>query len=225
MWYNYINFYLRRVIFTDGNAKKIKINAGTVLRWTVYLICLIIIGSLIFRQASTATPGELKNHIIKSASVQRAHIETGGDLAIYQINVRNAFAIGDALYIDSVYYIEDAENLHITLRCKNNRIDRSTLGYWLKVSYIDENENEDEDLSNEVYADIAGYFPKDTKRYNYLVMSFDDVKIDYRNSKVELFVFRNTDGVLTEEDAIARFTIFDINMPKSKIQAKKFDLD
>ena len=70
-------------------------------------------------------------------------------------------------------------------------------------------------------------FGKDTGRYRYFTASFEDVKIDYAKTKVELFVLKNRsdfNGLALDDDHIARFTVFDVNMPKTKIPAKKFKL-
>ena len=220
---------------TVYDEKKKKFYIGSVLKWTVYIVCIFILATVIFRLITTGEPKELKNYIIKSGSVQRAYAEHKDALLIYSISVRNPFAVGDTFFLDNVYYIENAGNFQLTLRSKNSRTEkteRENFGYWLKVSKINtentenpENEYDISDISEPVY---AGYFEKNTARYNYLVMSFDNVEIDYANTKIELYIIGRTRDVYTEEDAIedaiARFTIFDVNTPKSKVQAKIFDL-
>ena len=69
-------------------------------------------------------------------------------------------------------------------------------------------------------------FGKDTGRYRYFVYSFSGVEIDYANSTVELYIFLADEEYFPDEEyAVARFAIFDINMPKEKISAKNFDWD
>lgn len=258
----------REVIHDDEGNKKS--GAGRIIRWIIYSVCIFLITIVIFRVISTGTPGELQNYIIKSESVEKAYSEFKDELLIYKISMRNTFAVGDAFYIDSVYYIEDAENLQLTLRFKTNRSDRFGELYpefsdssefpfklYLKVSYTNtninagsetdiESEEEKQEETDEETFDLTGAnwkydvfetgdeqaFGKVTDKYRYFVVSFDGVKIDYANTKVELYLFidglnnpgENDDFAKVAGKALAQMTVFDINTPKSKVQAKKFDL-
>jgi len=164
--------------------------------------------------------------------------------------------MGDALFVDNIYYLESAENLQLTLRCKNSKIglmyldhlgtvgivdsadsEMSPFKFYLKVSSVntDADAKIDETDENNTSPDYIlletvneSSFGKDKDRYRYFVLSFDDVKIEYAKSKVELYVLKySIDGetVFDENESVGRFTLFDINMPKTKIQAKKFKLD
>ena len=201
---------------------------------------------MLFRFISTGTPGELKNYIIKSDSIQKTHNRLKDDFIIYKINIRDGFAVGDSFFVDNVYYLESAENFQLTLRGKTTKINQILelipeipdsaypFTFYLKVSATDTG-SDLSDLSdiNEtgweyVVLETAGEkaFGEDTDRYKYFVVSFDHVKIDYANTKVELYMFAKDSGpagefMFVEENALARFTIFDINMRKSQVKAKK----
>ena len=124
---------------------------------------------------------------------------------------------------------------------KDSNNPAAPLKTYLKLSEIaDINETDITDITEEtditdettdyIVLETAGAaaFGKSEDRYKYFVFSFDGVKIDYAGTKVEFYVFydNNRDEVMFDEnEAVARFTIFDINMPKSKLQAKKFMSD
>ena len=180
---------------------------------------------------STGLPKELKNYIIKSDKIEKAYKNLKDDFKMYKIDIRGAFSMGDALFVDNVYYLESVENLQLTMRCKNSRIaninsDLNSLiplfRYYLKVSL-------DVDTDYIMLEPVnQSAFGKETDRYRYFVLSFDDVKIEYAKTKVELYVFMNDsddEAAFDEDDYKARFTLFDVNMPKTKLQAKKFKLD
>jgi len=215
-------------------------------RWfkrIVYLMCILILLIVVFRLISTGDPKELKNYIAKNEKIERAYANLKDDFVMYRIDIRNAFALGDALFADKIYYLESAENLQLTVRCKNNRMadinsDLNSLipffKYYLKVSVVDNDiaaDEIDEYGANSDYVFLEAdqtAFGKDTDRYRYFVLSFDDVKIDYAKTKVELYMCGNGadfDAQILEDEYIARFTLFDINMPKTKMQVKKFKLN
>jgi len=154
-----------------------------------------------------------------------------------------------------VYYLENAENLQITLRCKNSALaemrlenlgaageinsEKPLFKFYLRTSVkisesTDGEESEGELEDDRVYdvLSVSGtakeeIFGKDGDRYRYYALSFGEVIIDYANTKLELFIMRNSpDGEpeFDEDDFLARFTLFDVNMPKTKIPAKKFGL-
>lgn len=214
----------------------------------MYSVCLLIIAVVIFRMVSTGEPGELKNYIIKSDKIEKAYKELKENFKMYQIKIRDTFAMGDALFVDNIYYLESAENMQLTLRFKNSRLEEmfgyspdgdnaissrpSFFRYYLKVSSVNPNAG-DIESSNYILDYVIletvneNSFGKDTDRYSYYVLSFDDVKIEYATTKVELYVVKNNivgETVFDEDDYSARFTLFDVNMPKTKVQAKKFDL-
>jgi len=201
---------------------KKKFGVGSVLKWIVYSVCIFFAATLIFRLISTKTPGELKNYIIKTESVNAAYAKQKNELAIYKIDVRNSFALGDALYIESAYYIEDAENLQITLRFNNARLPQlSGDSPFLPLLSVGMAEDEPEQTEHKDIHTTG----KTTDRYRYFVYSFEGVKIDYAKSIVELFIFLEGEENYPDADyAAAKFMIFNINMPKSKVKTKIFDL-
>jgi hypothetical protein len=228
-----------------------------ILKWTIYLVCILVLAIVIYRVISTGLPKELDNYIIKSPKIEESYKNLKDDFKIYQIIVRGTFAMGDALFIEKAYYLENAENLQITLRCKNLLLAQlilSELGIvgdqtrsnnptvplktYLKLSEIadiDKADKTEETAEDNIVSDYivletvsATAFGKSDDRYKYFVLSFDGVKIDYENSKVEFYVFYDNNRgevVFDEDESIARFTIFDVNMSKTKLQAKKFKLD
>ena len=219
-----------------------------IFKWIVYSVALVIIGIVAARLIATSTPGELKNYIISSNKIERAYnisVDAKDEFKIYQIKLRSPFGLGDNLFINNVYYLENAENLQLTLRCKNSRFENlsgSFFKVYLKVTDtsgvfeidVETGElNEAPENASKAWHSVIletvnqDIFGKNSNRYMYFVYSFDDVKINYADTKVELYVFDNSSGDITEFDedkALARFTLFDVNMPKLKINAKKFKL-
>ena len=219
----------------------------TCFKWIVYAVAVLIIIVVIYRLIDTGMPKDLKNYLVKSDKIEIAYNNLKDDFKIYKIDVRNAFSLGDALFVDNIYYLESVENFQLTLRCKNSKLElmfednpNYPFRYYLKVSLVNndaqhpeniqniENENTEEDnyILDYVILEPVGEntFGKEG-RYRYFILSFDDVKIAYAKTKVELYVARNKpDGnpEFDEDDYVGRFTLFDINMPKNKIQAKKF---
>jgi len=205
----------------DPDGAKNKFGAGSVLKWIIYSVCIFIAASVIFRLITTGPPGELKNYIIKSESVAGAYAKSGNDLIIYKIDVRSSFALGDALFIDNVYYIEAAENLQLTLRLKTSRFPdlkgETPFRPLLTLGLDDEREV--------IRPSVCYPTGKPENKYRYFSYSFDGVKINYAKSILELFIFlENEENFPDEEYAAAKFMIFNINMPKSKVPAKNFDL-
>ena len=232
-----------------------------VMRWTVYSLCILIMIVVAYRLISTGTPKELKNYIAKSPEITEKYKSLKDDFKIYKIDVRTPFALGDALYIVSAYYLESSENLQVILRCKNEKFAQlilSSLGVagnidenhdnptapfktWLKVSAnvnINSDENETKEENKEPAPDYViieplklkeNTFGKTGERYKYFIYSFGGVQIDYANSKVELYVFydnhNQSEVIFDENEALTRFTVFDVNMPKTRIPAKDFKLD
>lgn len=229
---------------------------GQWFRWIVYAVCIFIVAIAVFRLISTADPKELKNYIIESEKIEKAYTDLKEDFKIYRIDIRDSFSMGDALFVNNLYYLESVENLQITLRCKNSRF-QDLLGSFNKANSIhpfktylkvsadiadiaDGNDKNDEtkestESEDEISQDYIilepvneSAFSKDTDRYRYFVYSFDSVQINYAKTKVELYVFENSPdsvALFDEEEYLARFTLFDVNMPKTRIQAKKFKLD
>lgn len=145
------------------------------------------------------------------------------------------------MFAENVYYLENAENLQLTLRYKNNALQglleasgindydsAAPFKFFLKVSDTGTAE-EASGWDYMIFEPVNGSsFGKDTERYSYLTVSFDGVKIDYANTKAELYLLLNGGGgevIFDENETVARFTLFDINMPKTKMAAKKFKLD
>jgi len=181
-----------------------------------------------FRLISTGLPGELKNYIIKSGGIEKAYAastEAKSEFKIYKFELRDPFALGDALYLESALYFENAENLQFTLRCKGSGLremglDKPFARFYLKV-YPDFSEIDPEYIILRFNA--LESHPKG--RYEYLALSFDGVKIDYAKTKVEMYLLG--DGAFeefNENETLARFTLFDVNMTKKKMAAKKFKL-
>ena len=219
-----------RELIREENKKKSKI--GRILKWTVYSVCIFIFTAVIFRLITTGAPGELQNFIVKSESVQKAYSEFKDDLKIFKIDIRVPFAVGDSLFVNNVYYIEKAENLQLTLRLKNSRFQDLTGDAPFKaILTVFTAEEEDEDGviygTTTVIMEPSGSqsFGKIADNYRYFVYSFDEVKIDYANTRIDMYIFYADDENFPNEDsALTRYTVFDSMTPKSKMQAKKFKL-
>ena len=249
----------------NKNKNKIASVIFKTFKWFIYAIGIFILGVVIYRFMSTATPSQLKNYIIQSDTIKNVYsdsISAKKDFLMYKFDQRDPFSLGDALFVENVYYLETAENLQLTMRSKNADVqgvfgsyDIASYDYnipnpfkfYLKVTDtipINETESETSNTSNTSStssADInsslnyviiepvnSSSFGETADRYKYFTVSFDGVKIDYANTKVELYVFINkTEGetVFDENNTLARFTIFDINMPKTKLNAENFKID
>jgi len=171
--------------------------------------------------------------MIKTESAEKTYAALKEDFIIYKIKVRDFFAVGDAVFISDVYYLESAKSLQLTVRIKNNDI-KQILGESVQKTpfklFLSVFTKEGQDEKGAVCGNSAridpsdkNAFGNDESRYRYFVYSFENVEIDYANSTVELYIFPgDEENFPNEEYAMARFTIFDINMPKEKLPAKKF---
>ena len=207
-------------------------------RWIVCGVAILIVLIVIYRVISTGTPNELKNYIIKTKRIDTAYSSLKEDFKIYKIDIRDAFSMGDALFAENIYYLENAESFQVTVRLKNSRLKELFKDYgddkfmfYLKVSTvnpdIDVSELQDGYILDYVFLNAANesIFGSVDDKYKYITLVFEDVKINYANTKVELYVFEsNKVGEIDEKQHDVRFTLFDINMPKTKADAKKFGL-
>ena len=232
----------------DGDKPQKKSWLAICFRWTVYAVCLLIIGIVIYRLISTQLPEELKNYIIKSEKIEKAYADLKEDFRIYKISIRNKYARGDAFSANNVYYLESAENLQLTLSCKNSELyemadkykadESSPFKFYLKIYEITKTAGTDEITEPETTeyeprdyiitepSDIV-LFGKSTDRYKYFVLSFDGVEIDYTKTKVELYIAIDSPLEKTsfaDGYYIARFTVYDVMTSKTKVNLKKFDL-
>jgi len=204
----------------------------------VLIICVIA-----YRLVSTSTPDNLKNYIVKNERIETAYTELKDDFLIYKLNIRSPFALGDTMFIDNVYYLESVGNLQFTVRCKNDVMEEliskynmqvlSPFKYYLKVSTVKVNDETAETTETEEVEILdfvlledftVNVFGENKDRYKYYTLSFDGVEIDYIKTKVEIYMFLNTETEPVEYDetkADARVTLFDINMPKDKIKPEK----
>ena len=220
-----------------GGYKKKKSRLLAVMRWMVYSVSIIVIVISAYRCVSIAMPAELKNYIIESQEIERARDELGDGFVMYTLEIRSPFGRGDAFFADNVYYLESAGTLQCTLRCKTNRFPdvfgdpketalARPFKTYLKISEApgEENQAAEEGQYELLEAEDEAGFGKNGDSYVYFVYSFRGVKIDYEKSKLELYVFDDTSGTafFDEDGCMARFTLFDVNMEKKKIQLKQF---
>ena len=216
-----------------GGEKKKKSWMFRIFKWIVYSVSMLVIVISIYRCASTGMPAELKNYIAGNQKIEQAYAELKDDFVMYSLDIRNPFALGDAFFAENVYYLESAGNLQLTLRCKTSRLpylfrssEQAVLARpfdaYLQISQT----SESEDPGCFVFEPASEIkFGKNDDSYVYFVYSFDDVAIDYNKSKLEFYVFDSISGAFFDEDAyLARFTLFDVNMPKKKMQLKKFTI-
>jgi hypothetical protein len=212
----------------DGGEKEKKSWMFRVFRWITYTISILVILITIYRCATIGMPSELKNYIIGSQKIEQAYAELKDDFAMYDVEMRNPFGAGDALFVGNVHYLESTETMQLTLRCKTSRFPQllgsdesapAPFGAYLKISSTSEGEDADYVILDS--AREAG-FGKNKDNYVYFMHSFDDVAIDYANSKIELYVFKAASAAFDEDEALARITLFDVNMKKTKVQLKDF---
>lgn len=182
----------------------------------VFSICILILAIIVFRSISVGTPKELKNYITGS---HEEYKKTNNDVKITQINAINRFSkdmqnpleYDESLCIESIYYIEDAKNLQIILKCKNIEIQPMILNseepfvLFLTINTLNDitlKENAELIAWNDS-SSTAEIFGKNTDKYQYFVYSFDDVTIDYGVSQVDLQISINS-----EDNARWQFLIY-----------------
>ena len=224
------------IIDTGTETKEKKITGFKIFKWIVYILLLIILAVIIMRLISINDPKDSK--LILTDSGIESDIESLGDnYTAYKIDIRDSFDLDDAFFVNNVVYLESSQNLQLTLRCKKNRFSdilsalnedkqvkrnyAALLKVYLKVMTKASDGGDDTADIKEVYQN----YNFDTANYEYLRLSFSGVKIDYVKSKLQLYLFAtDADGAaeFSEDDYIAQFTLFDINMPKAKVNIKNF---
>lgn len=144
--------------------------------------------------------------------------------------------------MESDDYINYAELVKFYLKV-STKSEISEISEKSEISHETEHTDEDEmgstDAANETnetnnvietenlidYFDVSQKYVFDNERYEYIRISFDGVKIDYTNSKVELFILPEYMTVdYDPEKFLVRFIVFDLLTPKSKEKIKNFDL-
>ena len=201
-----------------------------VFKWTVFSLCILIITFIIFRSISITIPKELQNYLAKN---YEEYINRNDDFKIIEINANNRFSLdkqnpleySDALFIETIYYLEDIKKLQIVLRYKNMEIQPIILNSeepfvaCLSNNTLNDNSNiEWKDWTAEwtSWYDVSSnptIFGKSTDKYQYFVYSFDNVAIDYGLSMVTLQVFINNNKevkeiVTNKENELGQFTIY-----------------
>ena len=101
-------------LYNGGEEAAKKENLVVVIfRWFMISMFILIVGIVIFRQISSATPRKLQNYLISNPEIKEAYMDLKDDLKIYQIDTKihpyDVNEIDDALSIEKVYYIEDTE--------------------------------------------------------------------------------------------------------------------
>ena len=215
------------------------------VKWIIYLIILFIFIIVIVRLCASGDPKEYSPLLISEKT--GTDIENLGDsYIIYNIDLRSPFAIGDALFVRDVVYLESSENFQLTLRCKKNRFDpilenlelteyndcNGLLKLYLKITTRQEptgdtgtaetTEDGTETIIVESNKNLHGVI-KSNSNYEYIRTDFDGVKIDYNKSKVQLYVFP-ANIEYNEDEYLVKITLFDVNMSKSKTKIKNFIL-
>jgi len=204
----------------------------------VYAVSLIVILITIYRCATIGTPAALKNYIMQNEQIDAAYKELKENFVMYKLETRNPFSMGDAFFIDSAYYLESAKNLQLVIRCKTSRFGDflelfsgdSSLSPFVVYLKISETSDDVGDTAKEETVVIEEAAKEESygsykDSYMYYIYSFDGVEMDYAKTRLELFVFDNSldaKAPFDEEGYIARFTLFDVNTPKTKLQAAKF---
>lgn len=228
-------------IETGTETKEKKITAFKVFKWIVYVLLVIIMAIIIMRLISINDPKDSKL-ILADDKIESDIKNLGSDFTMYTIDIRDSFDLEDAFFVNNVVYLESSQNLQLTLRCKKNRFadiltglksmhnvqyDKpdyaALLKLYLKVTTKSADGGDDAVDIKEVYQDHNF----ETDKYEYIRLSFSGVKIDYVKTKLQLYLFAtdaNGSAEFSEDDAIAQFTLFDINMPKAKANIKNFKL-
>lgn len=214
-----------------------------ILKYVLYMTPLVIVLIVAIRLVSSGDPQESGN-ILNTYAFESAYQNLGGDFLMYKIRVKDNFEIGDALCVLDVLYLESSHDLQLTLRGKKNRfeeicsvLDLTSVNYadllklYLRVTTKIPADNSDEIPQETFVADIfeiSESYLFENERYEYIRVNFSDIYVDYAKTKLELFIFDKLREFSPEDldnsHYIARFTLFDINMPKEKVKADKFEV-
>ena len=233
---------------------------GKIAKWSVYLLIAFIYGVFMIKIFTSCDPSESKILLFDDDAITVYHSIGEENFVLYDIKSRDNFGDGDTFFIDNVVYLESSEQLQFTMRYKKNRLDSYREVYYSQVDEYKRysgNLLEVFDLTLQVSnmsSDLEPSFHQEyytyqfeTDNYYYHRVNFNNIKIDYRESKVELFVTLSgiesvahrimlveaftTSGTnsiniekITEGDYFARFTIFDINTAKEKINMNKYEI-
>jgi hypothetical protein len=173
----------------------------------VFLVCILILALIVFRSISGETPKDLENYITGRHEEYKNSKNAG---KITQINpvsrfskdLQNPLEYDESLVIETVYYIEEAKNLQIILKCKNIEIQplisnsKEPFVLFLTINTLNDIELKEnaELITWGDSASNAEIFGKNTDKYRYFVYSFDDVVIDYGASQVNLQVSVNDEN-------------------------------
>jgi len=222
-----------------------------ILKYTLYLVPLAILVTVILRVATTNDPPE-SQLILDTPAIHSARRNLGGDFVMHTIRLRNPFALGDVFRVLDVVHLESAQDLQMTLRSKKNMLDEvrrfanapesaaSFYGFlelYLRAmtSTITETEEggvtvREETLAQEVFRHSVSYrFEND--RYEYARVNFEGVEIDRTHTRLDLFIFSSyRDGGIDPDDLdnsgyLGRITIFDVNMPRQRAQIDRFQFE
>ena len=253
MLYDNDNYY--------GSEKKKPSIVGRILKWSVYLLIAFIYVVFMIRIFMSCEPSESKILLFDDDTINAFYEMGEEDFVLYDIRPRNNFGDGDAFFLNNVVYLESSEQLQFTLRYKKNRLapyleaydsqEYSTVSeklltafdFTLKISTA----------TTDTAADAQSSFIQDyytyqfeTNKYYYHKIKFDNVKVDYRETKLELFLNLSggdsnvskiilpdafiTSGLnntniekISAEDYFARFTVFDINTEKKQNNVSKYE--
>ncbi|GHV14472.1 hypothetical protein FACS1894219_10560 [Clostridia bacterium] len=214
----------------DEDGRKIKkgLTIGKLLKYTLYLLIFALFAFIIVRIMLMGDPDKARDILNTPAIAEEmsaAQRESGDEaFTVQAINVREPFAVGDMMHLSDTVYLERAKTLQLTLRIKTEDFresftDEPTSGnfafYLVATRDLKIGNPEPEAVTQE---QTIHEFGRDRvfaeSKYTYRVMSFPDVDIDYKNTKVEFFIVPV--GEFLEETAIARFLIYDVNTPTDK---------
>ncbi|MCL2099007.1 MAG: hypothetical protein FWH24_01040 [Oscillospiraceae bacterium] len=214
-----------------------------VLKYTLYLTPALIVLIVAVRLVLSGDPPESRL-IINTQSLESAYRNLGDDFIMYEINVRNPFALGDTFYTADILYLESSGDLQLSFRGKKNKLEE--LRSHLNVSegnYADllslyiraetripadaDDKIGEETVLTEIF-EVSARYLFETGRYEYIRVNFSGIEIDYRRTKLELFAFGQADvyelGDWDIADYLARLTLLDINMPREKVKIGKFEI-
>ena len=251
MLYDNDNYY--------GNEKKKPSIVSRILKWSVYLLIAFIYVVFMIRIFMSCEPSESKILLFDDDTIDAFYAVGEDDFVLYDIRPRNNFGDSDTFFLNNVVYLESSEQLEFTLRYKKNRLapyreaydsqEYSTVSeklltvfdFTLKISTAAADADAQPSFIQDYYT-----YQFETDKYYYHKVKFDNVKVDYRETKLELFLNlsggdsavskiilpdafitsgeNNTNvAKISEEDYFARFTVFDINTEKKKNNVSKYE--
>jgi len=214
-----------------------------IAKYSLFALPAIVLLIIIIRLFMYGDPPESRV-ILNTPAFEPIHTRLGDDFIMHTISLRNLFTRGDTFCVADVLYLESSGDLQLSLRAKKNRLDdlsehlsipaerfADLLKLYMRVttSYLIDipGEIREETLVSEVF-EVSQRYLFETNRYEYIRVNFPGINMDFRRTRLELFIFDiNSEYDLENLDHagfLGRVTIFDINMPRERANINRFEI-